>query len=206
LDIRAHLADSHRGDRVHTGPSRRVEIADVNCPHRRGLGRDGDEAQHHAVVFVRRGCFVRTVDGIEQLLDPTRAYCINPGQDQRYDHPHDHGDDCTAIRLRPGLLASLWGGDPTLPSAPLPSPPAVDLEHRLGPSRRSAPYSFTSRCLRLVGARSRARARDASDEEQLSPNEEQVSPDLLPTHPSWTASSMRKPLQQARIRGCSQRP
>lgn len=108
-----------------------VEIADVSCRHPRGRGRDGDEAQHHAVVFVRRGCFLRSVDGVEYLLDATRAYCINPGQEQRYDHPLDHGDDCTAIRFQPGTVASLWGGDPTLPAEPMPSPPAVDLEHRL---------------------------------------------------------------------------
>jgi hypothetical protein len=82
-----------------------VEIADVSCRHQCGRGRDGDEAQHHAVVFVRRGCFLRSADGVEYLLDPTRAYCINPGQEQRYDHPLDHGDDCTAITLQPGPLA-----------------------------------------------------------------------------------------------------
>jgi hypothetical protein len=141
-----------------------VEIADVNCRHRRGRGRDGDEPQHHAVVFVRRGCFVRSVDGIEHLLDPTRAYCINPGQEQRYDHPHDHGDDCTAIRLQPGLLAALWGGDPTLPSAPLPSPPAVDLEHRLllaATVRGEHAHELTERAMRAHarGARRRPAAR-----------------------------------------------
>lgn len=82
-------------------------------------------------MFVRRGCFRRSVDGVEYLLDPTRAYCIDPGQEHRYDHPHDPGDDCIAIRLQPGPLASLWGGDPALPSEPMPSSSAVDLEHRL---------------------------------------------------------------------------
>jgi AraC-like DNA-binding protein len=106
-----------------------VELADVRCRHR-GEGTS-DEAGRHAIVFVRRGCFVRSVDGDEQLLDPTRAYCINPGQEQRYDHPHDHGDDCTAVRLHAGLLASLWGGDPTLPREPLPTSAKIDLEHRL---------------------------------------------------------------------------
>jgi AraC-like DNA-binding protein len=132
-----------------------VEIADVSCRHRCGRGRDGDEAQHHAVVFVRRGCFLRSVDGVEYLLDPTRAYCINPGQEQRYDHPHDHGDDCTAITLQPGPLASLWGGDPTLPSAPMPSSPAVDLEHRLllAASRRGEDaHELTERAILLTAA------------------------------------------------------
>jgi AraC-like DNA-binding protein len=132
-----------------------VRIADVSCRHRRGRGRDGDETQHHAVVFVRRGCFHRSVDGVESLLDPTRAYCINPGQQQRYDHPHDHGDDCTAITLHPGTLASLWGGDPTLPSQPVPSSPAIDLEHRLllaAGRRGEDAHELTERAILLTAA------------------------------------------------------
>ena len=134
---------------------RDVEIADVGCRHRCGRGRDGEAGDHHALVFVRRGYFVRSVDGVEHLLDPTRAYCINPGQEQRYDHSHDHGDDCTAITLQPDLLASLWGGDPTLPSAPMVSPPALDLEHRLllAASRRGEDaHELTERAILLTAA------------------------------------------------------
>jgi AraC-like DNA-binding protein len=132
-----------------------VEIADVGCRHQRGRGSDGHTGDHHTLVFVRRGCFVRSVDGVEHLLDPSRAYCINPGQEQRYDHPHNRGDDCTAIRLQPGPLASLWGGDPTLPSEPMPSSPAVDLEHRLllAASRRGEnTHELTERAILLVAA------------------------------------------------------
>jgi AraC-like DNA-binding protein len=108
-----------------------VEIADVACRHKRGRGLADEQAGGHAVVFVRRGCFVRSVDGVEILLDPTVAYCMNPGEEQRYDHPHDHGDDCTSLSLSPDLVASLWGGDLTLPSKPLPTSPEMYLEHRL---------------------------------------------------------------------------
>jgi AraC-like DNA-binding protein len=108
-----------------------VEIADVACRHGRGRGQSVEEARWHAIVFVRRGCFVRSAGGTETLLDPTVAYCTNPGDEQRFDHPHEHGDDCTAVFLSPELIASLWGGDPTLPSAPIPTSPYVDLEHRL---------------------------------------------------------------------------
>lgn len=130
-----------------------VEIADVGCRHRRG--RDGEAGNHHALVFVRRGCFIRSVDGVAHLLDPTRAYCVNPGQEQRYDHPHNHGDDCTAITLQPSLLASLWGRDPTLHSAPVATPPAVDLEHRLllAASRRGEDaHEITERATLLTAA------------------------------------------------------
>jgi AraC-like DNA-binding protein len=108
-----------------------VEIADVACRHTRGRGHPGEQTGGHAIVFVRRGCFLRSADGVETVLDPTVAYCMNPGQEQRYDHPHDHGDDCTSLFLAPELLASLWGGDATLPAAALRTSPQIDLEHRL---------------------------------------------------------------------------
>jgi AraC-like DNA-binding protein len=108
-----------------------VEIADVRCTHTRGKGRESEQVAVHAVAFVRRGCFVRSADGAEAVLDPTLAYCMNPEQEQRYDHPHDGGDTCTSLALDAGLLASLWGGDPQLPSVPLPVLPKLDLEYRL---------------------------------------------------------------------------
>jgi AraC-like DNA-binding protein len=108
-----------------------VEIADVACRHGRGPGRDIEEAGGYAVVFVRRGCFVRCVDGEEALLDPTVAYCMKPGQEQRFDHPQAHGDDCTSVFLEPRLVASLWGGDAVLPSGPVPTSPEIDLGHRV---------------------------------------------------------------------------
>ncbi len=108
-----------------------VEIADVACRHAAGCGQADEQSSGHALVFVRRGCFVRSVEGVESLLDPTVAYCMNPGEEQRYDHPHDHGDDCTALYLRPSLIASVWGGDPEMPSQPLAISPRVDLEHRM---------------------------------------------------------------------------
>jgi len=108
-----------------------LEVADISCRYRAGRGQPGEQTGRHAIVFVRRGCFVRSLDGVDAVLDPTLAYCLNPGQEQRYDHPHDQGDDCTAVFLEPGLVASLWGGESELPSGPLPTPPDVDLEHRL---------------------------------------------------------------------------
>jgi AraC-like DNA-binding protein len=107
-----------------------VAVYDVACSHARGRGAAHEQAGGHAVVFVRRGCFSRAVDGTEALLDPTVAYCMNPGEEQRYDHPHSHGDDCTSVSLPPELVVSLCGDAP-LPSGPLPVSPAADLEHRL---------------------------------------------------------------------------
>lgn len=131
-----------------------VAVTDVACRLPVGHGH-AEQAGHHAIVFVRRGCFVRQVDGERTFLDPTRAYCINPGDEQRYDHPLPHGDDSTSIRLEPGLVASLWGGDPALPSGPVPSAPAVDLEHRLvlaATARADAADHAYERTLELVAA------------------------------------------------------
>jgi AraC-like DNA-binding protein len=107
-----------------------IELHDVRCRHERGPGRHTEQADGHLLVLVRRGCFVRNASGGQALLDPTLAYCTNPGDEQRFDHPHAHGDDCTAIALAPDLVASMWGGDPDLPSELLNLEPTVDLEHR----------------------------------------------------------------------------
>jgi AraC-like DNA-binding protein len=108
-----------------------LEIADVACRHERGRGDPSETAGGHALVLVRRGCFVRSADGVEATLDPTLAYCINPWEEQRYDHPHAHGDDCTSIFLAPELVASMSGGEPVLPPGALPTSPEIDLDHRM---------------------------------------------------------------------------
>jgi AraC-like DNA-binding protein len=107
-----------------------LQIADIACHHGRGRGV-AEETPGHGVGFVRRGCFARSIDGERSLLDPSSVFFVNPAQEQRYDHPHDGGDDCTAFLLSPELTASLWGGDPELPTTPLHSPPTLDLTHRL---------------------------------------------------------------------------
>jgi len=132
-----------------------LELADVACRHTRGRGHDGEQAATHALVFVRRGCFVRSVNGVETLFDATLAYCVSPGEEQRYDHPHDHGDDCTSLSIEPESIASLWGGETTLPSVPLRTSPRIDLEHRLllSAARRGAdPHELLERAI-LLSAR-----------------------------------------------------
>jgi AraC-like DNA-binding protein len=132
-----------------------VEIADVECRHARGRGGVDEHTSGHVVVFVRRGCFVRSANGVTTLLDPTVAYCMNPGDEQRYDHPHEHGDDCTALFLDDALLASIWGGDTGLPTGAVPISPQADLEHRLllSASRRgSDPHELVERAIALTAS------------------------------------------------------
>lgn len=135
-----------------------VGVWDVACRHRAGRGAVDEHAGGHSVVFVRRGCFVRRADGVESVLDPTVAYCMRPGEEQRFDHPHDHGDECTSIALEPELAAALWGGEPDLPAGPLPVAPGLDVEHRLllGAARRGE--DVAERALELA-----ARALEAAD-------------------------------------------
>lgn len=74
-----------------------LRLAGVACRHPAGRGRGPERSESHAIVFVRRGCFVRNAEGADTLLDSTSAFCMNPGQEFRYDHPHDGGDDCTTV-------------------------------------------------------------------------------------------------------------
>jgi AraC-like DNA-binding protein len=138
-----------------------IGIWDVTCRHGAGRGVADEHAGGHAVVFVRRGCFVRSADGVESLLDPTVAYCMNPGEEQRFDHPHAHGDECTSIALAPAVAAALWGGEPWLPGGPIAVSPLVDLEHRLlltAARRGEDPAGASERALGLA-----ARALAAAD-------------------------------------------
>jgi AraC-like DNA-binding protein len=131
-----------------------LEIADVACRHGRGRG-SVEESTGHSIGFVRRGCFVRTGAGGEELLDPSSVFFVNPGEEQRYDHPYAGGDDCTAFLLDAGLVAAIWGGDPTLPAEPLHAPPELDLEQRLllAAGRRGAdPEALAERALLLLAS------------------------------------------------------
>jgi AraC-like DNA-binding protein len=141
--LRAHRVLSRDG----------ISIADVACRHEPARGHATEQSGGHAIVFVRRGCFVRSAEGVESLLDPTVAYVANPGEEQRFDHPHAHGDDCTALNLAEDVVASLWGGDPLLPGGPLPTSPRIDLEHRLlltAARRGDDPHALVERAIGLA--------------------------------------------------------
>jgi AraC-like DNA-binding protein len=114
-------------------------MSDIACRHVAGRGDVAMSGDGFTVVFVRRGCFVRSADGVESVLDSTMAYCVSAGVHERFDHPHHDGDDCTAVRLDPTLVADLWSRPDHLPTEPLSTPPAIDLMHRtaLAAARRA---------------------------------------------------------------------
>jgi AraC-like DNA-binding protein len=78
---------------------------------------------------------------------------MNPGEEERFRHPHQRGDDCTVIVLDPALAASIWGGEPALPVGPRPIPPPLDLAHRLllaGAGKGADPEALTERAISLT--------------------------------------------------------
>jgi AraC-like DNA-binding protein len=173
LDVRAQFARTPFVLHERTVVDRDgITIRDVSCREAPRRGQSAEPARVHALVFVRRGCFARFVDGDESLFDPTVAYCTNPGEEESFDHPHADGDECTAISVDPSLVASLWGSEETLPSGPLPTSPQLDLEHRLllAGGRRGADadelvesaITTAARALELVDSRCVASGRPAT--------------------------------------------
>ena len=154
-----------------------VALFDVTCRHGEGRGEQAESVAAHTLVLVRRGCFVRSTDVNESVLDPTQAYFANPGQVQRFDHPHDGGDDCTALMFDAELLSKLWGGDPALPSWTIRTSPELDLDHRrlLARARRGGePHELTegaialgTRLLERVDRRRDGSGRPASGRQRL---------------------------------------
>lgn len=89
-----------------------------------------EPAARYGIVFVRRGCFRRRVNGRETFVDPTVVYFERPDDEQQIAHPGG-GDSCTVLYLSAPLLSSIWGGELGLPDEPVPTEPATDLEQRL---------------------------------------------------------------------------
>jgi AraC-like DNA-binding protein len=132
-----------------------LAIRDVACRHDPGRGDVVEPTSWYSLVFVRRGCFVRSADGVESLLDPTMAYFTSPGHEERFDHPHEHGDDCTALTMSDELVVSLCGGDLSMPDSAVPTAPEIDLEHRvlLSEARRHIdPHAVFERAVALAAA------------------------------------------------------
>jgi len=105
-------------------------VEDVNCHCRSRGWSPPEQSDAYAIVFLRRGCFRRRVNGVDTFMDPTVVYFERPADEQQISHPAG-GDSCTVVYLSAGLLASIRGGEPTLPDRPIPTDPALDLHQRL---------------------------------------------------------------------------
>jgi AraC-like DNA-binding protein len=105
-------------------------IDDVRCSATRGTWGDQEQAAGYALVLPRTGCFHRSSNGDEAVVDATVAYFREPGEEQRIAHPCDGGDRCTTIGLGPAFLAALWGGDPGGSAGQIFSTSSLDFAHR----------------------------------------------------------------------------
>jgi AraC-like DNA-binding protein len=129
-----------------------LRLEDVRCTEHVSSWSTPELSKGYAVVFVRRGCFRRRADGAEALLDPAVVYFERPGQEQQVAHPREGGDACTAFALSAEVVAELWGGDPELPTEPLFSDAAVDLQHRklLATSSSTDVFEVSERALTVL--------------------------------------------------------
>jgi AraC-like DNA-binding protein len=66
------------------------------APHRHGVD---EVAEAHAVVFVRSGAFLRTIEGESALADPTHVLFFPRSQPYRVTHPIAGGDRCTIVTV-----------------------------------------------------------------------------------------------------------
>jgi AraC-like DNA-binding protein len=99
-----------------------LRISAVSCSGGRRPSPE-EEVGGSAVVLVRRGVFVRRVEGKVSVADPVAGYVQRPGEVQQIEHPAG-GDTCTSVALPDEPAARLaWAG-------PLMVSPAADLAHR----------------------------------------------------------------------------
>lgn len=131
-----------------------LSVEDVLCRSPRSSWTTPEPATRHSIVFVRRGCFRRRVDGVEAFLDPVSIYFEFPGQEHQIAHPYDGGDECTQIVLNETVIGSVWGSDARIPARPVFTSAAADLVHRqLVSSLRSGDMlELGERVLRLLEA------------------------------------------------------
>jgi AraC-like DNA-binding protein len=91
-------------------------VRDVVCAHRRGPWAAVEVSSRSAIVFARHGAFRRRGRFGEEVIEPGVAYFQRAGEEEEFAHPHHGGDRCTSIAVADTMLASLLGGDPTLPA------------------------------------------------------------------------------------------
>src|SRR5205085_3853344 len=81
-----------------------IRVEDVVCgggdPHWSGPERVGG----YSIVFVRRGCFRRRVQGLDDVVDAAVAYFERPGDEQEVAHPVAGGDACTTVAFPAALV------------------------------------------------------------------------------------------------------
>ena len=107
-----------------------LSVDDVRCAAGISRWSPPEDTSTCAIVFVRRGCFQRQVDGHEVLVDPSVVYFERPGEEQRIRHPVEGGDACTVLTISAEVLRSIRALDMPLPAGSVRSSAPADLSHR----------------------------------------------------------------------------
>jgi AraC-like DNA-binding protein len=94
-----------------------LSVYRVVCGGHHGGWSAPEEVDRHGLVLIRRGHFLRRVDGIERVVDRCVGYFERPGEEQQIAHPSGR-DVCTWISFRPEFWASVMGEE-AIGSAPV---------------------------------------------------------------------------------------
>jgi AraC-like DNA-binding protein len=131
-----------------------ARVIDHDC--RKPIGARGsyEYALDYGLVLVRRGGYLREVNGQGAYVGPTDAFFERPHIEQRFQHHRDTGDRCTSLWLSESAVCAL-AGDGSVPDEPISTTPAIDLQHRelvVALRRGIDRFELDERLAQLVGA------------------------------------------------------
>lgn len=125
-------------------------VSVVRCADDHTGWSPAEESSGHRMVLVRRGRFRRKVRGVTTDADPTAAYLVAPGDEERFAHPAG-GDVCTSVEFG-SLLWRRLVGERVLP-ATVYVDGALELAHRRVVASAADPdYALAEQLLVLLGS------------------------------------------------------
>jgi AraC-like DNA-binding protein len=136
------------------GEARGARVVDHDCRKPAGALGSYEYSHDYGLVLVRRGGYLREVNGRGAYLGPTDAFFERPFVEQRIQHHGDAGDRCTSLWLSEDAVFALTG-DASVPDDPITTTPAIDLRHRelvVGLRRGIDRFELDERLTRLVGS------------------------------------------------------
>jgi AraC-like DNA-binding protein len=155
------VAPSHSLDVLHRSPG--LYVGRFRCSRPEGDQGGEEAAPADALVFPRRGAFVKHAAGRRVVATPQRLLLLRRGERYRISHPLPGGDDSLVLSLRARDLAEIAATrDPSardrgeaLPAESRPCPPGTALlrDELLAALRRPAgPLEAAERAHALVGS------------------------------------------------------
>jgi AraC-like DNA-binding protein len=129
-----------------------VSVHSVSCSWQPG-SEMSEVFRHVGLTLVRRGMYVRTSPGREDVVDPTSAYFEQPGIEQQVIHPRGGGGETTVVLLSDTALGR-YAGDATVPDELIPLTPRIHLIHLAllaDLDQGVDPHQLDARLVSLVG-------------------------------------------------------